>query len=94
MDSSARQAIACILLILGVAAYAQAQSSAAKEQTASISGKVTFKNKGMAGIVVVVIDNSNSLRSRHRGTTDDEGNYRINNILPATITRFLSRRLS
>ena len=51
---SSRQAIACILLSLVIAACAQAQSSVAKEQTASISGKVTLKNNGVAGIVVVV----------------------------------------
>ena len=87
MASSARQAIACILLILGVAAYAQAQSSAAKEQTASISGKVTFKGKGAAGIVVVVVKPHSHL-SRYRATTDDEGNYRVNNIPPGTYHAF------
>lgn len=79
---SSRQAIACILLIFGVAACAHAQSSAAKEQTASISGKVTVKNKGIAGIVVVAIENdySGGSRARHRATTDNEGNYRISDI--------------
>ena len=78
-----RQVIACILLILGVATCAHAQSPA-KEQTASISGKVTVKNKGVAGIVVVAVENNQGRgsRARHRATTDDEGNYRISE-LPA-----------
>ena len=76
---SSRQAIACILLSLGVAACVHAQSSA-KEQTASISGKVTVKNKGVAGIVVVAIetnDSGRSQRARLRTTTDNDGNYRL-----------------
>ena len=81
-----RQVIACILLSLGVAACMHAQSSAAKEQTGSISGKVTVKNKGVAGIVVVAIDNNygGSHRLRLRATTDDEGNYRISDIPAGT----------
>lgn len=82
---TSRHAIACILLILAVAACSHAQISAAKEQTASISGKVTLKNKGVAGIVVVANLTSysgGSQRPRHRATTDNEGNYRITD-LPA-----------
>ena len=80
---SSLQAVACILLSLVVAACAHAQSSAAKEQTASISGKVTLNNKGVARIVVIAAQNNHSggsQRSRHRATTDDEGNYRISDI--------------
>ena len=77
---SSRQAIACILLSLGVAVCAHAQS-AAKEQTGSISGKVTFKNKGLAGIVVVAMPNGGThTRPRYRATTDEEGNYRISDV--------------
>jgi uncharacterized GH25 family protein len=89
MVSSARQAVACILLIFCVTACAQAQ----KEQTASVSGKVTLKDKAVAGVVVVMIE-PNSGRARHRGTTDDEGNYRINNIPPGNYQVFpLTRAL-
>ena len=56
MVSSGRQAIACILLILGVAIYSHAQTTSAKEPTASISGKVTLKGKGVPGIVVIAGD--------------------------------------
>ena len=80
MVPSARLVV-CVLLLLVVAAHAQAQSSGAKDQTASISGKVTFKNKGIGGIVVVMVnDESSWQRARHRATTDAEGNYRISNI--------------
>ena len=80
---SSRQAITSILFSLAVAVCAHAQS-ASKEQTASISGKVTLKNKGVAGIVVVAMLNNYSGgsagRPRLRATTDDEGNYRISDV--------------
>jgi protocatechuate 3,4-dioxygenase beta subunit len=79
MGSSNRRALACILFLLATASFTHAQ----KDQTASISGKVTLKNKGLGGIVVVATDPDYSggwQRARNRGTTDDEGNYRINNV--------------
>lgn len=83
MVSSGRQAIACILLILGVAIYSQAQTTPAKEATVSISGKVTLKGKGVPGIIVVAHNyNYRGLgdRARYRATTDASGNYRISNV--------------
>ena len=74
-----------------MAASAQAQSTDAKEQTASISGKVTLKNKPVAGIVVVAMEanhNGGWQRARHRATTDDEGNYRITDIAPGNYYAF------
>lgn len=78
MVSSNHRVFACVLFLLAVASFTHAQ----KDQTASISGKVTLKNKGVAGIVVVATENDYSgwPRSRNRATTDDEGNYRINNV--------------
>ena len=79
MVSSNRRPLACILLILATASFAHAQ----KDQTATISGKVTLKNKGVPGIVVVATEadsNGGWQRSRNRGTTDEDGNYRINNV--------------
>ena len=80
MVSSARQAIACLLFICITAICAQSQVVPAK--TATISGKVSFKNKGLAGIVVAArISNSSRLdKSRYRATTDQSGNYRITNL--------------
>jgi len=49
---SSRQAIVCILLSFTIAVCAQAQGGIVKEQTASVTGKVTVKNKALAGIVV------------------------------------------
>ena len=75
---SSRQAIVCILLSFIIAACAQAQ-----QQTASVSGKVTAKNKALAGIAVVAteINDGRGLQyARYRDTTDNEGNYRISNI--------------
>jgi len=84
MVSSNRRVFASILLVLALASLTHAQ----KDQTASISGKVTLKDKGLAGIVVVAteVDYSGGgwQQARNRGTTDDEGNYRINNVPPGT----------
>jgi hypothetical protein len=74
---SSRRAIVCILLSFIVATCAQAQ------QTASVSGKVTVKNKSVAGIAVVATgtnDGRGPQQARYRGITDVEGNYRISDI--------------
>jgi len=79
MVSSSRRALACILFLVAAAFFAHAQ----QDQTGSISGKVTFKNKGVAGIVVVAIDPNYSdgeERSHNRALTDIYGNYLINNV--------------
>ena len=79
MLSSNRRAFACLLLALAASSFAHAQTY----QPANISGKVTIRNKGVAGVVVVAMntDYSGAWRSiRYRGTTDDDGNYRINNV--------------
>jgi len=83
MVSSGRQTIACILLILGVAIYSHGQTAPAKQPTATISGKVTLKGKGVPGIVVMATDynyQGSGDRARYRGTTDASGNYRIPNV--------------
>ena len=80
MVPSARQAIACVLLIFIAAVCSQSQVAPAK--TATISGKVTFKSKGLAGIVVAAryVTNTGRDRSRLRATTDETGKYRITNV--------------
>ncbi len=81
MVSSNRRVFACILLVLALTSLTHAQ----KDQTASINGKVTLKDKGVAGIVVVAteVDYSGGSRSaRNRGRTDEDGNYRITNVPP------------
>ena len=84
MVPSTRQAIACLLFICIAAVCAQSQVAPAK--TATISGKVSFKNKGLAGIVVAArISNASGLdKSRYRATTDQSGNYRITNLPTGT----------
>jgi len=84
MVLSACQAIACVLFIFISAVCAQPQVAPSK--TATISGKVTLKNKGVAGIVVAARheDSSGLDRSHYRATTDQTGKYRITNVLPGT----------
>lgn len=95
MVSSGRQAIACILLIFSIAVCSQAQTNPPKEPTASISGKVTIKEKGAPGITVIASDPNYYNpwgRARFRATTDVAGNYTISN-LPAGKYRVEPRAL-
>src|SRR5215212_10501476 len=82
MVSSARQAIACILLIFSAYIHVRPQSAAEKGPTSTITGKVTVKGKGVPGIGVslTLSENSNPSATRHRGVTDDEGNYKLTNV--------------
>ena len=79
MVSSSRRAFACLTFLVAAALFAHAQ----QDQTGSINGRVTFKNKGVAGVVVVAIDPNDSdgeQRSRNRAITDNDGNYLLNNV--------------
>ena len=96
MVSSGRQALACILLIAGTAVYSQAQTSSAKDPTASISGKVTVKGKGVPGIIITAQDpvyRGGWQTTRHRATTDASGEYRISN-LPAGTYRLMPHAMA
>jgi hypothetical protein len=81
MVSSNRQAIACILLIFGAAFCTYSQT--VPEKTATITGKITFKGKAIAGVTVVAA-HANSSSKRYKGTSDQLGNYRITNIPPGS----------
>src|SRR6185295_4162877 len=79
MVSSSRRALACILFLVAAALFAHAQ----QDQTGSISGKVTFKNKGVDSILVIAVDTNyrdGEERSHNRALTDIYGNYLINNV--------------
>ena len=78
MVSSNRQVFGCILLLL-----AASLTHAQKDQTASISGKVTLKNRAVAGVVIAAVETNYAgtwQRPRNRGTTDADGNYRIDKV--------------
>jgi hypothetical protein len=89
---SSRLAIACILFSLGVAACVHAQSAA--KETARISGKVTVKNKGVAGIVValpnarVTFQALSSWQRTEVATTDREGKFQISDLAPLSYRVF------
>lgn len=72
--------IAFVLVMAGAVA---AQERIA---TASVNGKVTVKNKGVAGVVVFAEEQNPRVwtRSNYRATTDQIGNYRITNLPAAT----------
>ena len=72
--------IACVLVI------ASAVAAQEKTATGSVTGKVTVKNKGVAGVLVLASEQNprNFSRSTYRGTTDQTGTYRIANIPAGT----------
>lgn len=83
MMSPTRRAIACILVVAGIAVCGQAQSTSSKEPTASISGKVTFHGEGVKGAIVTLRSSEGtSFRqlTNFRGVTDAKGEYRILNV--------------
>jgi protocatechuate 3,4-dioxygenase beta subunit len=84
MVSSGRHAVSCILLILSIVSFAQAQTTADKISGATITGKVTIKGKGAPGVAVVLaldVDETQRI-TRYRAYSDDTGTYRITNVPP------------
>jgi len=82
---SSRQAVASVLLIFGAVVAAGSQTKTEKLANASVSGRVTLKNKAVAGARVFAEEQNARGWTRpasYRATTDQNGNYRITN-LPA-----------
>ena len=86
MLSSIRQAIACVLLIFSAVASSSSQTNPEKPANGSITGKVTLKNKAVAGIVVFAEEQAQRRWSGNsrRGITDQTGSYRITDLPPGT----------
>ena len=86
--ASARRIVVCVLMIFGAVATSLSQTNSEKTATASVSGKVTIKNKSAAGIVVYA--EQQDARADPRGnlhsTTDQTGSYRITNLPAGTYT--------
>ncbi len=83
MVSSTLKALGCLVFALSVPVSAQQPT---KKATSSISGKVTLKGKGIAGIPVGArLRQSSGRENALRGAvTDAQGNYRISNVQPGT----------
>ena len=72
-----------IVFIFCCALSAHSQTDlGAKSSTASISGKVTIKEKGAAGITVGLRLEETSRAVRYKAVTDEEGKYKIINVPP------------
>jgi len=83
--SPTRPALACVLIVFGVAVCGHAQSTSSKEPAASISGKVTFQGEGVRGVIVALSVNEPTKPPKLtnvRGITDAKGEYRITNVPP------------
>jgi len=81
---SSREAVASVLLIFAAVVPAWSQTKTEKLANASVSGKVTLKNKAVAGVRVFAEEQNPriSTRSGYRATTDQNGIYKLTN-LPA-----------
>ncbi len=84
MVSSRPHAISWIILVLSTAVFAQAQTTPDKISGATVTGKVTIKNKSAPGVAVVLVLNVEGSQrpTRYRAFTDDTGTYRITNVPP------------
>jgi hypothetical protein len=82
MVSSTRQAIAGLLVIFGVAVLAHAQTTPIKEPTATVSGRITVKDKPLPGMAVGLRLNDHSSQQpvKHRALSDVNGEYRMTNV--------------
>src|SRR4029453_203890 len=89
MASSTSRAIA-LALVLGlrvINGLAQTPGPPkASKPSGSISGRVTYKDKGLSGIGIVLsrTNQSNPFDILPRTTTDQDGNYKISNLDPGT----------
>ena len=85
---SSRLAVASILLIFSAAVSASSQKTPEKSAAnGSISGKVTIKDKGAAGIIVFAEEQNYgpyTNKTMLRATTDSTGSYRITNVPAGT----------
>lgn len=82
MVSSTRQAIAGFLVMFGAAVLAHAQTTPVKEPTATVSGRITIKDKPAPGIAVGLRVNEPTRPQPvlYRAVTDLNGEYRITNV--------------
>jgi protocatechuate 3,4-dioxygenase beta subunit len=87
MFSSTYQKMICVLIVLSCAVCARSQSVPAKEATSTVSGRVTIKDKPLAGVVINLRSNRYSAQERpinYKGKTDANGEYRIANVPAGT----------
>ena len=73
-----------IALVLTCAAVLAAQETQ-KNKGGSITGRVTFANKGVAGVTVAITMSGDALSNsglQFKAVTDDEGRFRISNLPP------------
>jgi len=85
MFSSTHQKMICVLIVLSCAVLACAQSAPTKEATSTITGKVTIKDKPLAGVIVNLSSGRRSPQGppfRYKAKTDPNGEYRIANVTP------------
>ena len=82
MSFSARHFLAALFTILTLAASLCAQKDAAKVPRGSISGRVTFKDKGVPGVAIGLRKGEafTSFEGYQRTATDQDGFYRVSKL--------------
>ena len=85
MASSTSRALALALVLGASVLNMPAQTPGppkASKPTGSISGRVTYKDKGLSGIGVALrrTNQPNPFETQPRATTDQDGNYKISNL--------------
>ena len=89
MSFSARHLVAIILVFSGLSISLFAQSTpkqTSKTQRGSVSGRVTIKEKGAAGVAVGMrrSEGATPFEPFLKATTDQDGFYRISNVVPGS----------
>src|ERR1041384_5010943 len=95
MSFSAPRLSAVLLTILSLSASLCAQSAttpAAKVTLGSISGRITLKDKGVAGVAIGLRtgDVYTPFEGYQRATTDQDGFYHISNLAPGSYSIIVS----
>ena len=85
MESLTRQTITCIFLISCSPVFTlKSQTIDKKTSTSSVSGNVTIKEKGVAGVTVVLSQSNRSDPATYHAKTDQDGRYRIMGVPPGS----------
>ncbi|HYK22571.1 MAG TPA: hypothetical protein VEV42_17645 [Pyrinomonadaceae bacterium] len=88
MSFSARHLIATILVFSGlsISLFGQSTPKQTKTQRGSVSGRITIKDKGAAGVVVGMrrSEGATPFEPFLKATTDQDGFYRISNVVPGS----------
>src|SRR6266850_37890 len=77
--------VSCVVLCQAINSHTYAQNRTIKKPTGSVSGHITIKGRGKAGIVIGVLGDFGPRSAPiPKASTDQDGNYRINDLAAGT----------